>query len=85
LLDLFDDQLRVFEHGQMLAHRVVVEAKERRKFGDIYRAPGLWDVTEDPMARWVTERPGLPLQPVGCWSARPFLSQARYHPHIFLV
>jgi hypothetical protein len=65
LLDLFDGQLRVFEHGQVLAHRVVVEVKERRELGDIYRAPGLCDVTEDPMARWVTERPGLPLQPVG--------------------
>ena len=74
LLDLFDDQLSVFEHGQVLAHRVVLEAKERRELGDIYRAPGLWDVTEDPMACWVTESPGSPLQPVGCWSARPLRS-----------
>jgi hypothetical protein len=65
LLDLFDDQLRVFEHSQVLAKRVVVEAKERGELGDTYRAPGLCDVTEDPMARWVTESPGLPLQPVG--------------------
>jgi hypothetical protein len=78
LLDLFDDQLRVFEHGQVLAHRVVVEAKERGELGDIYRAPGLCDLTEDPMARWVTESPGLPLQPVGRWFARPLASGALY-------
>jgi hypothetical protein len=60
LLDLFDGQLRVFEHGQVLAHSVVVEAKERGERGergDISRASGLCDVTEDPMAPWVTERP----------------------------
>lgn len=78
LLDLFDDQLRVFEHSQVLANRVVVEAKERGELGDIYRAPGLCDVTENPMARWVTGSPGLLVQPVGRWSARALLSGVRY-------
>ena len=59
-----DDQARVLEHGQVLAHGVVVEGDERGELGDTHLSSGIRDVTEDPMARRIAEGAGLALAPV---------------------
>jgi len=55
---------RVLEHGQVLAHGVVVEGDERGELGDTHLSSGVRDVTEDPMARRIAEGAGLALDPV---------------------
>ena len=71
ILDLFDDQLRRFEYGQVLADGVVVETDERGELGDTDRSSGICDVPEDPMARRIAECPGFPLDLVGHRAVRP--------------
>jgi hypothetical protein len=85
LPNLFDHQPRIFAHGQMLADRVLVEEQERGEPDGILRAPGVFGMTEDLMARWATESPGFPLGSVGAGPARPLVSSSRCVSHILIT
>jgi hypothetical protein len=61
-LELVEDEAGILEHGQVLAHGVVVEADKRGQLGNTDRAPSVRDVTEDSMARRISEGAGFPLK-----------------------
>src|ERR1035437_2731962 len=61
VLDIFNHQMGLFQHSQVLANSVVIESYVLGEFGYPYRFCRVHDVAEQPMARRIAESPSLAL------------------------